>query len=53
METLAKVKNLLAEAELKRANAKVKMLRAEEMERKLLPASEKETEFIDAETFEN
>jgi hypothetical protein len=36
-ETLAKVKRLLADAELKKEQAKIKRLRAEELERKQLP----------------
>lgn len=50
-ETLAKVKRLLAEADEKKATAKIKLLRAEEMERKSLPPGD--DDFIDAETYEN
>lgn len=52
-EALAKVKRLFAEADLKKAELKIKTLRAEEMERKSLPAISSETDFIDAETYEN
>ena len=52
-ESLAKVKRLSAEADMKKAEAKIKMLRAEEMERKALPAANAKENFIDAETYEN